>query len=85
MHLGKAIDEVHRDVRPHLRWNSQGLEQPRWVRCRRLVPLARVARADVVLHQNAVTWEVEVLAETNKGLLYALMAGLVCQRHHLGT
>ena len=39
---------------------------------RRLVALARVAGTDEVLHKGAVTGEVEILAETDEGLLDAL-------------
>ena len=27
-HLGEALDEVHGNIRPDLRWHLQGLEKP---------------------------------------------------------
>jgi hypothetical protein len=49
-HLQKALDEIHRDVRPHLGWNLQRLQQSRRPECLRLVALTGYARAYPVLH-----------------------------------
>ena len=53
------------------------------MRGRGFVLLARVTRADKILHHVTITREVEVLAKADEGLLNAFMAGRVHQRHHL--
>ena len=62
--LREALDEIHRDVRPYLCGDLEGLQQPCRSLSRCLVALARWASADVVLHQLLVVGNVEVGAET---------------------
>ena len=62
-HLGKALDEVHGDVRPNLRRDLQGLKHTSWSQGLRFVALARHTRPYPIADQGTITWNVEVGAE----------------------
>jgi hypothetical protein len=78
VHSGKALDEVHGDVRPDLGWHLQWLQQAGWLQRLRLVALACGACLDVVANDGAVVLDVEVGAQAMERLLGALVAH-VCQ------
>lgn len=60
----EALDEVHRNIRPHLSWNVEGLQQASGLQRLRLVALACAARAHPILDKGAVTRDVEVGTES---------------------
>jgi hypothetical protein len=78
VHSGKALDEVHGDVRPDLGWHLQWLQQVGWLQRLRLVALACGACLDVVTNDGAVVLDVEVGAQAKERLLGGLVAH-VCQ------
>jgi hypothetical protein len=84
-HLGKALDEVHGDMGPHLRGHLQGLQHTCRPQRLRLVTLARLTRPHPVSDQGLITRDVEVGAETMEGLLHTLMARRVRHQQHLVT
>lgn len=52
--LRKALDEVHRDVSPHLGRHIKRLEETDQLQGQRLVALARDICADVVLYEHPI-------------------------------
>ena len=60
--LGKALDEVHRDIHQHLGRNIERLKKAYWLESRCLVALERDAGTNKVLDKPAVTGNVEVLS-----------------------
>lgn len=83
VHSGKALDEVHGDVRLDLGWHLQWLQQANWLQRLRLVALACGACLDVVANDGAVVLDVEVGAHAMERLLGALVAH-VCQLQDRG-
>jgi hypothetical protein len=81
--LGQSLDEIHRDVRPHLRWHLERLQQPRRLQRLGLVALASGTRPNPVPNQRLIMWDVEIGAQAMEGLLDALVAGRVRQVNNL--
>ena len=81
--LGQALDEVHRNIHPHLRRNVKGLQQPGGLQCLRLVALARAVGTYPVLEQGMIARHVEVGVEAMEHLLSTLMARRMSQEKGL--
>lgn len=77
--LGQPLDEVHADVRPHLRRNFQWLQQPCRLPGLRLVALTGGTGPHPILNQGTVIGDVEVGTEAVQRLLNTLVAGAVSQ------
>ena len=82
-HFGEALDEVHGDVRPHLRRHLERLQHPSRTEGLRLVALARLARAHPIPDQCTIAGDVEVGAEAMEGLLDPLVARRVRHQERL--
>ena len=81
--LGKALDEVHRDIRPHLGRNVERLKKACRLESRCLVALEHDACTNKVVDKPAVAGNVEVLSQAHEGLLDTLVAGSMSQHDRL--
>ena len=75
--LGKPLDEVHRDIRPHLGRHGEGLQQADRLHCLRLVSLAHRARTHEILDEAAVAWDEEIRPQVmeSSALLHDWLSG----------
>jgi hypothetical protein len=83
MHLRKALDKIHGDIRPHLIRHLQRLKEAGRLCSRRLVLLTDVAGTDEVLDKLSVAGDVEISTKMHESLLNPLMPSRVSKGHYL--
>jgi len=81
--LRQPLDEVHRDIRPDLGRDVEGLQQPRRLQRLYLVAQEGGTRTHLVLNQCTIAWDVDVGVEAMQSLLDTLVPNRVGQEADL--